>query len=103
MKKLDWDRLVPLGMDGKAVRNRLLLAWGVGVGWSLRFLVRYAAAFSDLFLWQDGKRYLLAGARIVPFAEIVDNSFLLLGVAALCMLPVAAVFYGYHYLAGRSI
>lgn len=101
--KLDWNRCVPLGMEGKKVRNWFTLALGVGMGYSVRFLFRLMNARSELYVWQGGRRVLPAGAALPPFVELLEGSFLLLAVAAACMPLAALGLYGYHYLEGRSI
>ena len=54
--KLDWNRCVPLGMEGKKVRNWFTMALGVGMGYSVRFLFRLMNAWSELYVWQEGRR-----------------------------------------------
>lgn len=101
--KLDWNRYVPLGMDGKKVRNLFSLALDVGMGYSVRFLFRLVNARWDLYVWQGNRRVMPPGAVLPPFGELLDGSFVLLALAAACMPLAALGLYGYHYLEGRSI
>ena len=99
MKKIDWNRYVPLGIDGAEIRNWVV--WGLifGAAWSLGFFFRFADAKRDLF-FTTGK---WTGQPIKPFWEVIGNAFLLLSILAFIMIVMAVYFYFYHYQNGRSI
>lgn len=99
MKKIDWDRYVPLGINGAEVRNNAVCGLAMGVLWSLGFLFRFADAKRDLY-FTNGK---WTGQPIRPFWEVIGNAYLLLGILALVMAAVAVMFYFYHYEGSRSI
>ena len=99
MKKIDWDRYVPLGINGAEVRNNVIFGLSVGALWSLGFLFRFADAKRDLY-FATGK---WTGQPIRPFGELIGNAFLLLGILALVMIAVAGIFYSVHYQGSRSI
>jgi len=103
MKKLNWDRYVPLGMDGKSVCNKMALGLGAVVGFSLSFLYRYGEARNDLFRYHVTKRYLIEGAKIVPFRELRLGVFWAFPVMLLALVFVAVGFYTYHSQDSRSI
>lgn len=102
-RKLSWQSLLPLGMDPRKIRKDLLLAWGVGVGWSTRFLIRYAGARGELFEWNGRSKVLREGARMLPFDELLGGSFILLVTAMLLSILLAWGFYAWHYQDSRSI
>lgn len=99
MKKIDWDRYVPLGIDGAEVRNNVICGLCMGALWSLGFLFRFADAKRDLY-FATGK---WTGLPIRPFGEVLGNAFLLLGILALVMAAVGVIFYCFHYQDSRSI
>lgn len=103
MKRIDWRRYLPLGIEWKRVRNRLLLALGAGTAVSLGFLDRYFSARRELYQWMGRERVLIEGAVMADFAGLLRGSFWGLAAAAACMPAVAAGFYLYHYQGGRSI
>lgn len=100
---IDWQRYVPLGMDGRRLRNRMLLALGTGVGWSVRFLVEFSNAKSGLYQTVNRKRVLVEGRVMPDFAALLHGSFWGLVLVAAAMAAVAAALYLYHYQGGRSI
>lgn len=104
MKKIDWDRLVPLGISGRKVRNGLLAAWGIGVGWSLRFLAAYVSAYKGLYYrTEQGMVIWLTGAKMPPVETLLSGCFLILELAAAAMLPLAVGLYLYHTVGSHSI
>lgn len=103
MKRIDWQRYVPLGVHGKKTRNGLLIALGVGVLVSFGFFSRLHRARSELYAWAGRTLVLRPGAVMPYFTELLHGSFWGLGIVAACMLALAVGFYGYHYQGGRSI
>jgi len=103
MKKLNWDRYVPLGIDGKSVRNKMAVGLGTVAGFSLSFLYRYGEARNDLFRYRATERILIEGAKIVPFRELRLGVFWAFPVMALALVFVAVGFYNYHSQDSRSI
>ena len=100
MKKIDWQRLVPLGMNARTVLNWMAIAVGSGVGWSLQYPARLMSELSMLY---DSGRYLIPGQMMPYFAKLLGSSLRLLPLTAAAMIPVAALFYAYHYQGSRSI
>lgn len=103
MKRIDWDRLVPLGVNGKTVRDRMGLGLGAAALFSLSYVGNFARAVNDLYRYRGGKRTLIEGAKMVPFRELLDHVFWGFGVMALAMGFVAIGFYKYHSQGSRSI
>lgn len=105
MKRIDWSRYVPLGIDSKQVRTMLLLALAAGVAVSLGFLFRYSQAKEALYEYEPitRQRILIAGAVMPDFVQLLRGSFWGLAAVAACMPAVALGFYLCHYQGGRSI
>ena len=103
MKKLDWDRYVPLGMDGKNVWNKMCMGLGAAAGFSLSFLSRFSDAVDDLYIYRGGSRFLIEGAKIVPFRELRLGVFWAFAVMAFALALTAVSFYNYHSQGSRSI
>ena len=121
MKKFDWDRYVPLGVDGRQMRNHLLAWLGIATTWSvLGFWIRYmdayrdlfhyrngiytkAEAYADLFFSMNGNYVLKEGAVIKPFSEVLGNAFWVFALVAAAMVFVAMQFYGSHFQGSKSI
>ena len=103
MKKLNWDRYVPLGIDGKSVRNKMAVGLGAVAGFSLSFLYRYGEARNNLFRYRVTERFLIEGAKIIPFRELRLGVFWAFPVMALALVFVAVGFYNYHSQDSHSI
>lgn len=103
MKKIDWNRLVPLGIDGAIVRDRMALGLGAAGLFSLSFLGRFSRAVNDLYRYRGADRFLIEGAKIVPFPELVEGVFWAFGIMMLTMIAVAVGFYTYHSQGSKSL
>lgn len=105
MKRIDWDRLSPLGLPGKTLWNWLCVAIGCGIGAAaVSFGSKYISAYGELFTYtEDRKAVLIPGALMPNFAKLMDGALTLLGILAGCMPAVMLVLYLYHYQDGRSI
>ena len=103
MKKYNYDRYVPLGINGTFVFSRMGIGLGAATAFSLSFLFKYANAWNELFRYRNGKRYLIEGAQIAPFSEICRGSFWAFGVMFFVLLFVVVWFYFYHSQGSCSI
>lgn len=105
MKRIDWQRYVPLGIDGKQTRTTLLLALTAGAAVSLGFLSRYSHARDALYEYDriTRQRILIPDAVMPDFVQLLHGSFWGLAAVAACMIAVALGFYLYHYQGCRSI
>lgn len=103
MGKFDWDRYVPLGVDGKKSLSGIGLGLGFSAVLSLRFFLRLSMAYGDLFVWRNGVKYLRDGAKMPPFGQLRSGCFLPFAVVALALALSAAEFYFRHYQGSRSI
>ncbi len=102
-RKIDWNRHVPLGMDGEKVKNRMAALLGVGIGGSLLCPLRYAQARAELFWYMNGKYQRRTRTKMVPFEELLSGSFIVMAIAAVGFVLAMAVFYLYHYQGSRGI
>lgn len=103
MKRLDWNRYVPLGVNGKKVRNGVLIALGLGVLISFGFFGRLIDAWDELYEWVGRTRVLRQGAVMPGYRTLLQGSFWGLGAVAACMAGLAGGFYASHYQGSRSI
>ena len=104
MKKIiDWNRHLPMGMDGEKVRNRMALMLGAGIGCSLICPLRYFSARASLFRYMNGVYERNLNAKMVPFEELLSGSFTVMAIAMVGYLLAIAVFYLYHYQGSRGI
>lgn len=109
MKRIDWDALAPLGLGGRRTAMQICLGLGASSGfawifyWSSENKYRrqlYKRYFSK---WGSAVPEFKPGAVMAPFYQVLDNSLLCFGLLALCMIPLAAWHYWYHYQGSRSI
>jgi len=91
MKKIDWNSLVPLGMDGKTIRNRMLTVLSISAVWSLQFIWKCGMEVNGLYYINWTERVLQPGAQMRWFSELVDGAFVLFGLTALSMLIIAVI------------
>jgi len=103
MKKIDWNSLVPLGMDGKTIRNRMLTVLSISAVWSLQFIWKCGMEVNGLYYINWTERVLQPGAQMRWFSELVDGAFVLFGLTALSMLIIAVILYLYHFQESKSI
>ena len=102
-KKLDWNRHLPLGMDGEKVKNRMVRMLSIGIGQSLICPLRYVQARSFLFRTINGEYERNLNAKMLPFEELLSGSFFSMAIAAVGFILAIAVFYLYHYQGSRGI
>ena len=102
-KPIDWNRHVPLGMDGEKTKNWLSLLVGVGGCCSMTFLVDYLYCRNELFVTIRGKRYLNPEAKMAAFETLMEGVFHPMAVVAAGMALIAVLMYFYHYQESRSI
>ena len=103
MKRIDWNRLVPLGIEGEKVRNKLLAVLGVSAAWTIQFFTRFANDLWNLYYVVGAERILRTDLQMEWFSEQVEGIFLLFGLTVLCMPVVALMFYLFHYQGSKSI
>ena len=101
-KKINVDRLVPLGLDGRktgyGICGAVFSSWVYS--WTT-FLVWYARERSSLF--DLVRKTLLPDRMMEDFYTIWDGTLFLFGLTAFCMLPLALWHYWYHFRESRSI
>lgn len=95
MKKLDFSRYAPLGMNLTAFKN--ILIWGgiAAVFWSFTFVARLMDSFSSLFRTIRGNKVLRDGAIMPDFAELMK--FALIGFLVIAVVMVVFIVYNYAY------
>ena len=103
MKKPDWNKLVPLGIDAERLRLRLFLMVGLGGALSIRFLYRYADAVRQLYTRRGNDRVLIPGAKVPAFGVLLQDCFNPMAFIGGAMLLGAVGLYLYHYQGSRSI
>ena len=100
---INWNRYVPLGMDGVKRKNQMATMLGVGIGGSLIFPIKYSSAFASLFGYVNGKYQRITHRRMLPFEELLPGTFTIMAIAAFGFVIAAVMFYLYHYQGCRSI
>lgn len=102
--KINWNRWVPLGLNGGRIRNWLCFFWGCALGYGMiRFVSRLSNAVQKLYVWKNTRRYLIPGAVIAPFSELLKGCLAGHWLLAAAMPAAAMVLYLFHYQNGRSI
>lgn len=104
-RRIDWDRHVPVGLDGRRERNWGLLGLFFSLFWSvLHFLAYYSLFLNDL-LDREGQMRAAGFVNIYmpDFDELLVGNFGGFTMMALCMLPLALYHYLCHYRGSRSI
>ena len=99
-----FQRLTPPGISAREefrwIRNGLI----VSLLFSLLFFSRFFTQYDNLFYQLgDGSRVLRQGALMPSYMEVLGLSLGGFLILALCMLPLAAWHYGYHYQGSKSI
>ena len=102
-EKMKWlDNYVPPGISGyRELVIYMVLVVIVGIQSFLVFIIRYANALSDLYVYRLGKR-VLAG-YMPPFEGLIENVFLVTGIVAIVILSVTIYHYMYHYQGSKMM
>ena len=101
--RINWNRHLPLGMDGEKTKNRMAGLLGVGIGTTLVFPIRYFNARGNLWGYVNGKYQRREGQMMMTFGELMEGVFLPMAIIALGFALMAVLFYLYHYQGCRSI
>lgn len=103
--KIDMRNHLPMGICWEEVRNRIGLGLGGSGVWTLGVLIRYVQARNALFSTNlAGERVLIQGAKIAPFAILVQGMPLAaFGCYFAALLVLAGYYYLYHRMGSMSI
>lgn len=104
MKKIPWDRLMPLGLD-RSTQLRWL-RWGLLAGpvTNLQFTGAFSQARRALYhYWSGGGRLLREGAVMAPFSQVLTWGLYGCYAAAAAMAALAFFYWRQHYRGSRSI
>ncbi|MBR6812572.1 MAG: hypothetical protein IKM51_04275 [Oscillospiraceae bacterium] len=100
-----FERLAPPGYDWKGELKWLLAALTAAFLWTFGFIIRFAAAHEELFIYDHylGKRFLQADRMMDPFLDVVGGSFKGYTVFAVLLIAVIVLHYMYFFRGSRSI
>ena len=103
-RQIDWDNLVPLGLGGRLTAKWILagLVFAVCFAWIL-FEYHLSSQHGQLYWYHINRRELNPDAVMGPFYMTIRGVFNGFGIVILCMLPLSAAHYFYHYQDTRSI
>lgn len=98
-----FTRNTPPGIDPWQEIGTFLLAQMLSLFFSFQFFGRYQSARAQLYHTVDGKRFLLEGAKIADFGEILGLSLYGFGLTAVAMLGFIVYHYAYYRQGSMSI
>lgn len=105
--RIDWDRYVPAGLEGRRERGWVRGGLIAGAIWSLLlFLACYCNEIIQVRAREkmdDPLAFMPDAYKIASFDSLLIHNFIGFAVFALCMLPLALRYYLLHYQGGRSI
>lgn len=101
--RIDAGRLVPLGMDHEQELKWVRIGLVANTIYSLGYVIRLTDRYGRLFYTAPGIKMLIPDAVMPDFVEILGGSLAGFMIVALCMLPLMAYHYFYHYQGSRSI
>lgn len=102
MKRIDWNRLVPLGVSGVKIRNRAIRCWLLGVLWSLNFFVSYISAYSKLFIRVGREKFWLSDVVMKSFPDILGSSLMPLYFVGVAMPAIWMIEFTLRHYQGGS-
>ena len=104
-KRIDWDRWVPAGVDGRGTFRGVAWLLGAAMGLTLSVPFRYIALRGELYDWTGtGERVLIPERVMAPFYEVLGGALWGFGILALCLAALAVRQYLFHWQGGsRSI
>lgn len=101
MKRLDWQRLLPLGIDSETAltyaRRALLLA----MAWSLKAPFAAMLSRENMFAYMDNVRVIYRDMESITW--VMRGSWYGLVLLAACMPFLALYFYSLHFQGSKSI
>lgn len=107
--RIDWNRWVPMGADGKKEAQWIGFCLGVGAFSAvLNFLTQYSDALEKLY-WNTpaplagAERSPIPGAVMTPFAELLPGCEMVFVLTVALMPLLAAVHYAGHWRGSKSI
>lgn len=102
--RIDFDRLTPMGTDGRKEAQWLGLTLGIAAAWNLfSFLLEYTRALDGLSRTAAGIRTLLPGAQMPPFSELSRPGALLYPPVLAFCIGLSVAHYAAHYAGSKSI
>lgn len=97
--KINWNRHVPLGIDGKNEWVKICWGYVAACVYSMQILLRYLEYRNAMFEYVAGEYQLIEGAKMIPFRYIIEQG----GLELFPWIPPAlALLAGYHYLYHRK-
>lgn len=102
--RIDFDRFVPLGLDGKNESQWILAGLIVSALSALiNFSNQYTDALSRLYVYGLGTKRLIPGAVMAPFYQTVMGCEVGFTLVCLAMALLAVYHYHYHTQGSKSI
>lgn len=103
MTSIDLARHLPCGFPAKMEQNILGGMLGSAIGLTLPLAVRIVNAKNDLYTHRGGKKFLMEGAVMVDFIDLVEYAFLGFFLAIILSLAFGIYHYAFHYQGSKSI
>jgi len=102
--RIDLDRFVPVGLDGKKEGQWIGTGMAVAAFAAiLNFANQYTDALSRLYVYGLGTRRLNAGAVMVDFIHLMPGCALGFSLVCLAMVLLGVYHYHYHTQGSKSI
>lgn len=96
-------KYAPAGIDLKMERKVFLVGILCALGYSMFFLLRFKNAYDELFEWSGTRKFLIPGAVMPDFVELLDSAMWGFLILHWCMLLLILYHYAYHRQGSKSI
>lgn len=103
MKKPDFYRYAPLGMNLTPLKQTLIWGGIASVFWSFSFVAKLTNSYNNLFRTVRDQRVLREGAIMPDFVELMRYSLIGFLVLAAAMAVICVYNYAYHRQGSKSI
>lgn len=103
MKKPDFSRYAPLGMNLTPLKQTLIWGGIASVFWSFSFVAKFTNSYNDLFRTVRYEKILREGAIMTDFVDLIPFTLVGFLVLAIAMLAFCVYNYAYHRQGSKSI
>ena len=101
MKRINWERLLPLGMDWERAGNNFRRGFLCALLWSLKAPLAALISKSNMYAWIDNTRTIVDEMECIDW--VLRGSWYGLVLIAVSMPFLALYFYSWHYQGSKSI
>lgn len=103
MKRIEWEKLVPVGTDYKKEMKGIAIGLAISAVYSLSFIFKFSFSLDELYDVISGKAILISGRYIAGFSDIMEGRFDLFKILFYLLIILGVMHYFGHFSGSKSI